>query len=97
MKIKLRLSELPEGSCFLKGRGKTVHKKSRNGRTVSVGKGGRIRARAERRDPFVRPLSSCPLNLIGVDMVKHPESVIEIGDGRPRKVVLVNLRAKRRR
>lgn len=89
MKVRVRISGLPAGSCFVSG--KTVKKKLADGTVLTVDKKGRIRKRAQKGDPSVRP-TSCPLRYIGAGMLKHPESVVEIGDGRPRKVTRRRLR-----
>jgi len=84
MDIKVRLSELPEGSCFTGGRGKGIRKKTEDGKVVTVRPGGRIRSRSHKGDPEVNPIP-CPLQYIGIGQRMHPDQVVEIGDGRPRK------------
>jgi hypothetical protein len=78
MKILTRLSELADFSCFK--RGKKVQKKVEGGRVVSVGKNGKVSTRKQKGDPKVEYIG-CPVNLLGVGMRKHPETVVEIGDG----------------
>ena len=82
--MKVKLSELAPGSCFLRGRKRLkLEKKVEGDRIASRGKGGRIRTRPVRGDPEVESVS-CPLWAIGVGMRHHPDEVVEIGDGRPR-------------
>lgn len=76
--MKVRLSEVPVGSCFQHGKG--TKKKIGDGKTASVGLGGRVKTRAIKGDPEVEPVA-CPLKYLGVGLRRHPEGVIEIGDG----------------
>lgn len=76
--MKVRVSELPEGSCFLQGG--ATWKKLEDGKKVKVGSGRRVRTRRLRGDPEVEP-RPCPLGLLGVGLRRHPEAVVEIGDG----------------
>lgn len=76
--MKVRLSEIPVGSCFLHGKG--MKKKVGDGRTAFVGLNGRIKTRAMRGDPTVEPIA-CPLKYLGVGLRRHPDQVVEIGDG----------------
>lgn len=82
--MKVKFSELPELSCFTGGRGRGVRKKVEDGKYVTVGKGGKIRARGQMGDPDVNSVP-CPLKYIGVGLRGHPDQVVEIGDGRPRR------------
>ena len=91
MRLKVKLSELPAGSCFVNGRKKTVRKKLADGRVVVVGKGGRVRTRDVKGNPTVSP-TSCPLKYIGVGLRRHKETVVEIGDGRPKRIIRIRLR-----
>lgn len=75
--MKVRLSELPVGSCFQQG--KTTRKKVDGDRTATVKK-SRVKMRKLRGDPQVDPVP-CPINLLGVGLPRHPEMVVEIGDG----------------
>lgn len=79
--MKLKLSELPVGNCYAKG--KSRGKKVAEDRVAFVGAGGKVRTRAVKGDPEVsqRP---CRLDELGVGLRRHPEEVVEIGDGRPR-------------
>lgn len=75
--MKIRVSELMDGSCFRDGR--TKWKKLSDGKAVNVTK-GRVRTRHLRGDPEVTPVP-CDLKLLGVGLRRHPEQVVEIGDG----------------
>jgi len=76
--MKVRLSELPVGSCFLQGAG--TKKKVSDSKTAVVGANGRVRTRQVRGDPAVEP-TPCPLRYLGVGLRRHPEQVVEVGDG----------------
>lgn len=80
--MKIKLSDLPIGSCFIKGKGK-VMKKVADGKVASTGKNGKARTRSQKGDPYVEQ-KGCTLHLIGIGMRRHPDEVVEIGDGRPR-------------
>lgn len=76
--MKVRVSELPVGSCFRQGR--TVKKKVDGDRALTVAANGRVRTRKLRGDPEVEPVP-CELRHLGAGLRRHPEQVIEIGDG----------------
>lgn len=85
--MKLRLSEVPVGSCYTAGKSKKVLKKIEDGRAASIGLGGRVSMRATKGDPDVDLIEACPLKYLGVGLRRHPDVVVEIGDGnilRPR-------------
>jgi hypothetical protein len=77
--VKIKLSEVPVGSCYLKGK-KTL-KKVEDGRVASVGLGGRVSMRPIKGDPEVDMIEACPLKYLGVGLRRHPDAVVEIGDG----------------
>jgi hypothetical protein len=85
--MKQRLSEVSVGSCYV-GKSKKVAKKIEDGRTASfIGSSGRVSMRAIKGDPDVDLLEACPLKFLGVGLRRHPDMVVEIGDGnilRPR-------------
>lgn len=76
----MRLSDLPPGTCFKQG--KTLKKKLPDGRVVSVSPKGKVRIVAPKSDPVVASVS-CDLNMLGVGLRKHPELMVEMGNGRP--------------
>lgn len=82
--MKIRISELPVGSCFMKGR--KVSKKTGDQEVVCLGKGGKERKRTIKRDDEVES-TPCPLRMIGVGLRGNPEAVLELGNGRPRRIV----------
>ena len=82
--MKVRFSELPVGSCFTGRDGRTVRKKVADNRVLTVGRGGKPRTRKQKGDPQVKT-AGCSLRLIGAGLKRHPETVIEIGDARPRR------------
>lgn len=81
--MKMRLSDLPPGSCFKQG--KTVKKKLSDGRVVTVGAKGRVRIAEPKGDPVVASVS-CELKLLGVGLRRHPEQIVEMGSGRPVRI-----------
>jgi len=81
--VKTRFSELSAGSCFTHG--KRVKKKTSDGRVITISAAGRVRTKAQKGDPEVQP-SSCPLRFIGVGMKRHPDTIIEVGDGCPVRI-----------
>jgi len=85
--MKLPLSQVPDQSCYRTGKSKKVLKKVEGGKAASIGLGGRVSMRSTKGDPEVDTLESCPLNLLGIGLRRHPDMVVEIGDGnilRPR-------------
>lgn len=80
--MKVRLSNVPAGSCYLHGRGSAVKKKLEDGRWVAVSEGtGKTRYRKIKGNPEVEMIEACPLRYLGVGLRRHPETVVEIGDG----------------
>lgn len=79
--MKGRISELSPGTCFKQG--KTMKKKLADGRVVSVTKKGKVRIVAPKTDPVVSAVS-CDLHFLGLGLRKHPELMVELGNGRPR-------------
>ena len=84
--MKMKFSELPPGSCFTTKRGRTLRKKVDGSKVITVTKKGRVRTRAQKGDPVV-DTKGCPINFLGAGLRKHPEEVVEIGVGRPRRVI----------
>lgn len=76
--MKVRLSDIPVGGCFQHG--KWTKKKVGDGKTATVGLSGKVKTRKLKGDPEVEPVA-CPLKYLGVGLRRHPEGVIEIGDG----------------
>ncbi len=89
--MKMKFSDLPAGSCFTTKRGRTVRKKVDGSKVVTVTKKGHVRTRAQKGDPTVAT-KGCPITFLGVGLRRHPEEVVEIGVGRPRRVIRMRLR-----
>lgn len=79
--MKVRVSDVAVGQCFLQGR--SVKKKVADDK-ASIVKNGKVRSRKIKGDPEVEQ-TSCPLEMLGIGMSRHPEMVVEIGDGNPLK------------
>jgi hypothetical protein len=79
--VKGRISELSPGTCFKQG--KTMKKKLADGRVVSVTAKGKVRIVAPKTDPVVSAVS-CDLHFLGLGLRKHPELMVELGNGKPR-------------
>ena len=77
--MKVRLGEVMAGSCFFQG--KKLKKMTDDGRVLSV-KNKKVSTRRVNGDPEVE-LTSCPLEMLGLGMPRHPETIVEIGDGNP--------------
>ncbi len=77
--MKVRVSDVPVFSCFLQG--KTTKKKVSDDRATTI-TGGRVKTKKIKGDPEVTHVS-CPLEMLGIGMPRHPEAVVEIGDGNP--------------
>lgn len=82
--MKVRLSEIPVGSCYVQGRKGETKKKVSDGKVASIGKTGKVSTRKMRGDPEVEP-STCPLRYLGVGLRRHPDQVVEIGSTQPPK------------
>lgn len=77
--MKVRMSDVNVGSCFFQG--KTLKKKVADDRALSVS-GGKVKTRKMKGDPKVVE-TTCPLEMLGLGMPRHPEMIVEIGDGNP--------------
>lgn len=78
--MKIRTSEVPVQSCFLQGR--TLRKKVADDRAATRSVSGKVSTKKIKGDPEVE-LVSCPLGMLGVGMRRHPEAIVQIGDGNP--------------
>jgi|FLYK01.1.fsa_nt_gi hypothetical protein len=86
--MKIRFKDLPVGSCFsgaTRGResesfDQKVRKKIGDSKVVIVRPDGRVSKRTLRGNPEVE-LQPCPLRYLGLGLRRHPEQVVEIGDG----------------
>lgn len=78
--MKVKLSGIPVGSCFLTKKGEMKKKVGdRKIATVALGS-GKVRMRKVKTDPEVEP-SPCELRYFGVGMRMNPETLVQIGDG----------------
>jgi len=76
--MKIRVHEVSVGGCFIQG--KTVKKKVGDDRCAVVGLSGRVSTRKLKGDPEVE-MVTCPLKYLAVGLRRHPDAVVEIGDG----------------
>lgn len=82
--MKIKLSDLPIGTCFT-GKNGEMKKKIADRKVASVAEmNGRVRMRKVKGNPEVEP-SPCSLRLFGVGLRRHPDLMVEIGDGNPLK------------
>lgn len=77
--MKIRFTELPVGSCFLDTKGDMKKKVADTKMAVVLGS-GKVSTRKVKKDPEVDP-SPCELRYLGVGLRRHPDLVVEIGDG----------------
>ena len=78
--MKIRLSEVWAGSCFF-GKKDKIFKKLEDGKTVTISGAGRVSTKKIKGDPEVETMDACPLKFLGVGLRRHPDLVVEIGDG----------------
>lgn len=76
--MKIPLSQLPVFSCFMQGR--KERKKVDDGKILTIGARGRTSTRTVKKDPEVEQIP-CSLRYLGAGQRRHPESIIQIGDG----------------
>lgn len=73
------LSQIPVGSCFLQGR-KLRKKIGDDNKVATFGKGRRVNTHKTKGDPQVEQ-TTCPLRMLAVGLRRHPDVIVEIGDG----------------
>ena len=79
--MKIRTSEIPVGNCFLQGR--VTRKKTDDDKALTLKKpSGKVSTRKIKGDPEVE-MVHCPLEMLGLGMRRHPETIVQIGDGNP--------------
>lgn len=78
--MKIRLSEVPVFSCFV-GKKAKIMKKIEDGKVMTVGPLGRVSTKRTTGDPEVEMMEACPLKYLGLGQRRHPDLVVEIGDG----------------
>lgn len=81
--MKMRLSELPVGNCFISAKGGRKKKVS-DDKVATVKDNGKVSYRRLKTDPEVEP-TACQVREIGVGLRRHPDMVVEIGDGNTQK------------
>lgn len=82
--MKIKLSGLPVGSCFI-GKNGEMKKKVAEKKVAKVNElSGKVSMRKVKSDPEVEP-SPCALRYLGVGNRMHPDMLIQIGDGNPEK------------
>ncbi len=81
--MKVRTSEISVGQCFRQGR--VVRKKVEDDKAVTRSLSGKVSSRKIKGDPEVE-ITQCPLNMLGVGLRRHPETVVQIGDPKPRRL-----------
>lgn len=77
--MKIKLSDLPVGTCFT-GKNGEMKKKVSDRKIASVKDNGRVSMRKIKGDPEVDP-SPCSIRLFGVGLRRHPDVMVEVGDG----------------
>lgn len=76
----MRFTDLPIGSCYLDPKKGDLRKKVGDKKLASVKDSGKVKTRKVKGDPEVE-MTSCPLRYLGVGLRRHPDMVVEIGDG----------------
>ena len=76
--MKIRLSDVASGQCFVGSRNKKLRKKMPDGRSATIDRKGKVRNRAAKGDPLV-DLVGCPLPYLGIGVRAHSGRIIEIG------------------
>lgn len=77
--MKIRVHEIPVGSCFM-GKNGQVKKKVSDDKCAVVSMNGKVSTRKLKGDPEVES-TACPLKYLAVGLRRHPDAVVEIGDG----------------
>lgn len=78
--MKMKFSELAMGSCCIHGKNQEIKKKVGEHKALMVRDNGKVSTRKVKGDPDVDS-AICPLRYLGVGLRKHPDTVVEIGDG----------------
>lgn len=80
MQIKMKLSDIPVQSCFIDKKGE-MKKKVGDGKIATVReRDGRVKTRKVKGNPEVEP-TPCSIRYFGVGLRRHPEQLVQIGDG----------------
>lgn len=78
--MKVKFSGVSVGTCFFHGKKGQVKKKVADDKMAAISPTGRVSTRKVKGDPEVEP-ETCPLRYLGVGLRRHPDQVVEIGDG----------------
>lgn len=78
--MKIRFSEVPAQTCFFHGRKGQEKKKLEDGKVATIGKSGKVSMRPMKGNPKVEQ-KTCSLRYLAVGLRRHPDEVVEIGDG----------------
>ena len=81
MEFKKKFSELPLQACFVQ-KNKTKKKIQERKAAIVREKDGKVLKRKVKGDPVVEEIP-CPINYLGVGLRRHPDQIVEIGDGNP--------------
>jgi hypothetical protein len=79
--MKVKLTDVPVGSCYLNGRDQKIRKKLSEQKAAIVSDAGKVSIRKTKGNPEVEMIEACPLKYLGVGLRRHPDAVVEIGDG----------------
>lgn len=74
-----KFTDLPDGACFL-GKDGTIKKKVAERKALVVKDNGKVNTRKVKGNPDCEQ-TICPLRYLGVGLRKHPDMMVEIGDG----------------
>jgi hypothetical protein len=77
--MKIKLSDLPILNCFVNSKGE-MKKKVGDRKVATVAMSGRVKTRKVKGNPEVEP-SPCSIRLFGVGLRRHPDIMVENGDG----------------
>ena len=77
--MKIRLNEMQVGNCFIDKKGQEK-KKVEGDRVASIGSSGKVSMRKAKGNAEVEQ-TICSLRFLAVGMRRHPDAVVEIGDG----------------
>lgn len=82
--MKVKFSDLPILSCFM-GKNGEMKKKVAERKAATVGENDRrVRTRKVKGNPEVDECA-CSIGLFGVGLRRHPDMIVEIGDGNTMK------------
>lgn len=77
--MKIKLSDLRVQSCFTDKNGE-LKKKVGDKKVATVKSDGRVKTRKVKGNPDVEE-TPCSIRLFGVGLRRHPDMIVEVGDG----------------